>query len=216
MVPKEEESSEMEVDTPTTSTSKQKDANPSASTETPGEYPDMSLAQSIHHLTVIVNGTLEDPAAVHLAPNLPETVMKRIASPEVENPSLYRHLKETWFHDSALEFLSEEELTAMEERHRITLDELEAKVEDSKENAGEMEVLAARFEVARFAAKKLSKDAAMAAYDKILALPKLSTGKIIDSVMECARVASFHGDTKKNEELVAKVCPTYWVLEYLS
>jgi hypothetical protein len=68
-----------------------------------------------------------------------------------------------------------------------------------------MEVLAARFEVARFAAKSLGKDTAYAAYDKLLALPKLSSGKIIDAVMECARVASFYSDTKKNGELVDKV-----------
>lgn len=215
MAPVAEESSEMQVDTPAVDSSKQKVANPSASAESASAHPDMSLAQSIHQMTVIVNGTLEDPAAVNLSSDLSEIVMKKIAGPEVENPSLYRHLKEVVLKDSTLELLSEEELTAVEERHRKTLEELEAKVEDAKENAGEMEVLAARFEVARFAARSLSKEEAMAAYDKILALPKLSSGKIIDVVMESARVASFHDDTKKNGELVEKVCELINLLGYL-
>jgi len=200
-----EDSSEMDLDTDVKADkTKKKGVNPSLSAETASEHPDMNLAQSIHRMTVIVNGTLEDPAAVGLSTSLPETVMKTIASPKFLNPSLYKHLKEMLFRNSALDLLSDDELSVMEESNRKTLAELEAKVEEARENAGEMEVLAARFDVARFAAKSLGKDDAMAAYDKVLALPKLSAGKIIDAVMESARVASFHGDTKKNGELVEK------------
>ena len=202
-------SSEMEVDTVALSESTRKQK---AAELMELKNPNMSLAQSIHQMTVIVNGTLENPACVGLSPDLPETVMKMIAGPEVENPSLYRHLRDSVLllpspGSYSFDLLNEDELTAMEARHRATLEKLEAKVEDAKENAGEMEVLAARFDVARFAAKCLGKVEAIAAYDKILALPKLSSGKIIDTIMECARVASFYGDTKKNGELVDKVCP---------
>jgi 26S proteasome regulatory subunit N7 len=203
-------SSEMEVDAVVVSDST---SNQRAIELLELKNPNMSLAQSIHRMLVIVNGTLEDPAAVRLSKSLPETVMKMIAGPEVENPSLYRYLKETVllssFSKYSFDLLNEEKLTAMEATHRITLEQLEAKVEEAKESAGEMEVLATRFEVARFAAKSLGKEEAIAAYDKLLALPKLSSGKIIDAVMECARVASFHGDTKKNGELVDKVCRSF-------
>jgi 26S proteasome regulatory subunit N7 len=65
--------------------------------------------------------------------------------------------------------------------------------------------LDARFAIARFAAKSLSKDEALDAYDKVLALPKLSSGKTIDALMESARVASFYGDTTKNASIIDRV-----------
>merc|ERR1712151_872043 len=86
-------------------------------------------------------------------------------------------------------------LQELEEKNKLKLQELEKAVEDAKENAGDMEVLDARFEVARFAAKSLSKDDALDAYNAILKLPKLSSGKIIAAYMEAARVASFYNDT---------------------
>merc|ERR1711935_657767 len=92
-----------------------------------------------------------------------------------------------------------------EEKNKLKLQELEKAVEDAKENSGDMEVLDARFEIARFAAKSLSKDEALDAYKVILDLPKLSSGKTMDALMESARVASFHGDAKKNTELVEKI-----------
>jgi len=84
------------------------------------------------------------------------------------------------------------------------MEELEAKVEQAKESAGDMEVLDARFEVARFAAKSLNKDEALEGYEKVLSLPKLSSGKTIDALMECARVASFHGETGKASDLIER------------
>lgn len=90
----------------------------------------------------------------------------------------------------------------MDEENKKTLAELEQTVEVAKENAGDMEVLDARFAVARFCAKSMSKEEALEAYDKVLNLPKLSSGKTIDALMEAARVASFHGDTKKNKDLI--------------
>jgi len=75
-------------------------------------------------------------------------------------------------------------------------------VEDARENAGDMEVLEARFAVARFAAKSLSSKEALEAYSLVVALPKLSSGKKIDALMEAARVASFYGNLDKNSELI--------------
>lgn len=156
---------------------------------------------------MMATGTLENPSAVGISSNLPQQVMKKIASDEIENPILYKHLKETVLKGTAFEnaaVLSEDELSAMIAKHRDHIVELEKKVEEAKDNAGDMEVLAARFDVARFAAKSMSKEDALDAYEKVLALPKLSTGKTIDATMESARVASFYGDTKKTGELVEK------------
>jgi len=66
-------------------------------------------------------------------------------------------------------------------------------VEEAKESAGDMEVMDARVQVARFAAKSLTKDEALEAYKKLLELPKISSGKKIDALMESSRVASFYG-----------------------
>jgi len=122
----------------------------------------------------------------------------------MENPSLYRHLK-TAFGMSGDTTISESDLAAMQEKNEKTMKELEEKVEEAKENAGDMEVLDARFEVAKFAAKSLSKDETLDAYEKVLALPKLSSGKVMDALMESARVASFYDDLVKNAELVQKI-----------
>lgn len=199
----EDEPSSMEVDTPT-ETKVQIDINPSASADAASKYPDMSLAQSIHRLLMCVgpNPPLETPsdlAAAGIVPDLSEIVLGEITE-ELENPTLYRHLQPilNWSK------LNAEDLTKLDAAHAKKLEELEDKVDEARESAGDMEVLEARFEVARCAAKSLSKEEALKAYDKLLALPKLSSGKTIDALMEQARVASFHGDTKKNADLIDK------------
>ena len=212
----EEEGSSMEIDTPeessegTAAAAKKKNDNitPSASGAEASKYPDMQLAQSIHRLTMVtgLDAALdaEGAKAAGIPSDLSETVMKQVGGEEVENPSLYRHLVSTLGWEGQAGCLSDADLTAMEGRHKTKMEELEKKVEDAKENAGDMEVLDARFEVARFAAKSLSKDEALEAYDKVFALPKLSSGKKIDCLMESARVALFHGDNKKTAETVDK------------
>jgi 26S proteasome regulatory subunit N7 len=122
-------------------------------------------------------------------------------SQELGNPSLYRHLQSILPYDG----LTDADLAVLDEKHAKHVKELEVKVEEAKESAGDMEVLDARLEIARFAAKSLSKEEAIDAYEKVLQLPKLSTGKQIDALMEESRVASFYGDTKKNAELIEKV-----------
>lgn len=200
-----EETSSMDVEeTPEETTTVVKKVEPSASAETASKYPDMSLAQRIHRLVVLHSKVLDsdEAAAAKIPKDLTDIVKKEIAGDEVENPSLYRHLQTTLQWEDCL---SEEELKALDEKHKETMESLEKKEEEAKESAGDMEVLDAKLEQARFAAKSLSKDEAIEAYDKVVALPKLSSGKKIDALMECSRVASFHGDDKKNAELLDQV-----------
>lgn len=159
-------------------------------------------------------------------------VLKKIVE-EMENPSLYRHFKSMIDHarktssssssllDNTMKIdsnaattttakvdeisYSEEQLAQIEEKNKQTMKELEEKVEQAKENAGDMEVLDARIAIAQFAAKSLSKEEALEAYEKVLDLPKLSSGKVMDALMESSRIASFYSDLKKNTELLQKV-----------
>ena len=207
----EDEGSSMDVDTPepkASDTKKNENITPSASAADASKYPDMALAQSIHRLTMVTGPEARLDAdgskAADISDDLSETVMKQVSGEQVENPSLYRHLKTALGWEGKADCLSDADLTAMEARHKTKIVELEKKVEEAKENAGDMEVLDARFDVARFAAKCLSKDEALEAYEKVLALPKLSSGKKIDCLMESARVALFHSDNKKTAELIEK------------
>jgi 26S proteasome regulatory subunit N7 len=203
----------MDIDTPSTMEVESKSApintTPSASSESASKYPNMELAQSIHQLVVTVGPNprldADEAKGVGISSDLNAKVMKQVGGSDVENPSLYRELKGTLGWESMPGCLSEEELKAMEEKNTATLVELEKKVEEAKEQSGDMEVLDARFAIARFAAKSLSKDEALDAYDKVLALPKLSSGKTIDALMESARVASFYGDTTKNASIIDRV-----------
>jgi 26S proteasome regulatory subunit N7 len=68
-----------------------------------------------------------------------------------------------------------------------------------------MEVMDARVAIARFAAKSLNEEEALAAYKKLLDLPKVSSGKKIDAMMESSRVASFYGDAKKTADFINSV-----------
>ena len=201
----EDENTSMDVDNPKTETTTDLNVTPSASADTASKYPDMLLAQSIHRLLMCKgkNPLLESASEIEAAgisPDLESKVCEQITK-ELENPSLYRYMISSGMKWSTL---SGEELTKLDAAHSKTLSGLEEKVNEAKESAGDMEVLEARFEVARFAAKSLSKEDALEAYEKIFALPKLSSGKKIDALMEQARVASFYGDTKKNAELIEK------------
>jgi hypothetical protein len=165
----------------------------SASEESASPHPDMEFAQEIHKLTV---------KSVGVDAEFQQKVFKTIAE-ELENPSLYRLLQTNLQVQAGI--LSEADLTAMQDKHAKHVEELEAKVEDEKESAGDMEVMDARVEIARFAAKSLSKEEALEAYKKLLDLPKISSGKKIDSLMESSRVASFYGDLDKSFEFIDSV-----------
>jgi 26S proteasome regulatory subunit N7 len=190
----------MDVDTSVEATTPEA-PQPSASAEAASKYPDMTLAQKIHRITVAAALVDADEAErVGIDGDLTEKVMIEVAS-ELENSSLYRHLQQVLPYNG----LTDNDLSQLDEKHKTTMQQLETKVEEAKESAGDMEVLDARLEIARFAAKSLSKDEAIEAYEKVIALPKLSTGKTIDALMEESRVASFYGDTQKNAELIERV-----------
>jgi hypothetical protein len=165
---------------------------PSASEESAAKYPKMDLCQKMHRLTA------------HVAEaGLQEAVFEQIAT-DLENPSLYKHLQKTLNVYEGLP-LNEKALVDMEAKHTKHMEELNAKVEEAKESAGDMEVLDARMEIARFAAQSLSKDQALEGYKGVLDLPKISSGKKIDCLMESSRVASFYGDTAKSDEFIESV-----------
>ncbi|CAB9528045.1 ATPase regulatory subunit 6 [Seminavis robusta] len=170
---------------------------PSASEDSASKYPDMALCQKIHRLTT--------KQTLAFSKDEQQAVFDKIAK-ELENPSLYKHVVEMAGSDvcGALTLLTDTQLAEMETKNKTTLEELEAKVEEAKESAGDMEVMDARVEVARFAAKSLSETDALAAYGKLIDLPKISSGKKIDALMETSRVASFYGDTKKSDEYIDK------------
>jgi hypothetical protein len=193
----EEEKTGDNVPTTTGELPKKKKSQMSASEEAAAPYPDMDLCQNIHQLTVkcvMGSGSLSD-----LQTNSFEKVGK-----ELENPSLCRHMQKTLKVEGA-GFMAEAELSALDAKHVKHLEALEAKVEEAKESAGDMEVMEARVEIAQFAAKSLSKDQALEAYKKLLDLPKVSSGKKIDCLMESSRVASFYGDTEKSDEFIEGV-----------
>lgn len=200
MTDKDDGPSSMEVDTPSTSTitttTKKKNVNPSASADDASKDPDMALAQSIHRLLlqdVDFRGK-EDPVPIFAK-----------ITDDLKNPSLYRQLatslsERTVQHPS----LSEEQLVALDEQHKDTVATLESKVTEARDSAGDMEVLDARRQVARFAARSLSLERAWTAYDELLALPKLSRGKQMDALLEQSRVASFYDDLKRTTECLDK------------
>jgi 26S proteasome regulatory subunit N7 len=174
--------------------SKPSSGAPSATEETAAPYPNMDFCQKMH-------------CAIHLPhqESLQVELFNQIAA-ELENPSLYRHLRDaisgSMQTGASPALLTEDGLKAMENKLAAELEELERKVEEAKESAGDMEVMDARLEIARFAAKSLSEAEALEAYQKVIDLPKLSSGKKIDALMESARVASFYGDSKKADHFI--------------
>lgn len=157
-------------------------------------FPDMSLAQKIHRLTTARNVELEAQVFDAIAETL-------------ENPSLYAELQERLYDGTMSEVASskftKDNLADMSKKHVKTLEGLRAKIEDAKESAGDMEVMEATIAVARFSAKSLSKKEAIKAYQAVLDLPKMSSGKKIDAYMESARIASFYSDTTAADEFIA-------------
>lgn len=156
--------------------------------ETASPYPPMKLAQSMHRLTV------KKPESEQLQVETFDEIIQ-----ELENPSLYKILKEKLYDGKeplvSSAKLTDDDLQEMEDKNAAAVKDLEAAVEEAIESAGDMEVMDARVAIARFASKSLSQAEALAAYEKVLALPKVSSGKKIDSLMACARVASFYSDT---------------------
>lgn len=206
------EESKMDVEPTPPSTpkaTKKKDANvnPSAGSETAAEYPKMELAQSIHRAILLADPkskfTPESADSLNVSKSLATELLEDVK--KMENPSLYRHLSPLLNWEKDLGALSEEALKEIDAKNVEVVKTLEESVEEAKENSGDMEVLDARIEVAKFAAKSLSKDEALAAYQKVLDLPKLSSGKQMDALMESSRIASFYGDMKTNVGFIKKI-----------
>lgn len=180
-----DEPSSMDVDTPTSSSTKDENINPSASAEDASKDPDMALAQSIHRLLLKDDELTEKED--------PQPIVTKVID-DLQNPSLYRHL--LTHYDSTLPPVPSTKLDALDEQHRATLTDLESKVTEASNSAGDMEVLAVRRDVARFAARSLSMTEATTAYDQLLDLPKLSRGKRVDALLEKSRVSSFWNDAR--------------------
>lgn len=172
---------------------------PSTSAETTAPYPKMDICQNIHQM--VTSKTKNSDI------DLQVSIFDRIAT-ELENPSLYRKLQEKLFDgvppDASVIKLGIDELTAMDEKNKKHIDELLAKVEEAKESAGDMEVMDARIQIARFSGKSMSEQDAIDAYQQVLDLPKISSGKKIDALMELARVASFYSDTVATDEYIER------------
>lgn len=201
----------MEVESSSSSSSSKKKnehVQGSASGENAAPYPKMDLAQSIHRATLMVHSQLSPEAmrTLGLSEDLPQQVLN-VVKEDLKNPSLLKHLMHSFNHkkNPKLMTMSEAELKTMQDENEEELKTLEKAIETAKEESGDMEVLDATFNVAKFAAKSLSKDKALEMYDKVLAFPKLSSGKQMDALMECARVASFYGDLVKYQEVLDKV-----------
>lgn len=181
------------TDTPATKkpVSKPKLGQPSASEESASPYPNMELCQQIHKLMVKSAGSQDG--------NLRTEVFTRIKT-ELQNPTLYQFMENSLGVTTGI--WSAEDLATQQENNQQTVKDLEKKLEEAKESAGDMEVMDARVELARFAAKSLTERESLEAYSKLLELPKVSSGKKIDAVMESSRVASFYGNRRKSSELI--------------
>lgn len=119
------------------------------------------------------------------------------------NPELYRHLQSTLAYNSS-SALSEDQLKTLAAHNESILAILTEGVTKAKEEAGDMEVLHATMEIARYQAKTGTKESALAAYENVLALPKLSVGKKLDGHLEMARVCSFWGDWRQMKDVLEK------------
>ena len=121
------------------------------------------------------------------------------------NAALYRHLQSTLGYDNTDEnALSDANLTTIESHHESILKILRQNITKAKDEAGDMEVLRAHMDVARYCAKCTTKEMALSAYEEVVALPKLSTGKKLDAYLEMTRVCSFWGDWKTMNETLTK------------
>ena len=89
----------MEVDESSSNSKRNENVTPSASGETTLKYPSMSLAQSIHKLSMMTATTttkiqLEEKDAGIDIPSLRKKVRKEVRD-VTENPSLLEHLQST-------------------------------------------------------------------------------------------------------------------------
>ena len=227
--------STMDIDTPSAETKapQKKNVTPSASAESASLHPSMSLAQSIHRLTMLHTGKLSaedakqlfDPEA--LLKDVMKTVLagdKSVSEAVQENEKRIQQLVDgdiksidddegpllnvSLYNHLASTLsqppLSESDSALLESHHKSSLESLSGLITKAQEEMGDMEVLAAKLTVARYSTKCLDKKQAMDAYEQVIASPKLSTGKKLDAYLEMGRVASFYGDVPAFTDILDK------------
>jgi len=148
-------------------------------------YPLMTLAQQVFR-----QGTEPTP---ELEKEIRATIEANDMAPYYEHCCA----KFGWPVDEAL-------LSAMRAKNEAELKALGEKKDDAEKNQGDMEVLDALFDAARFHARVGAKDAAYAACDLIRDRPKISTGKRIDAIMNKIRVALFFTDVAAAKSQLAE------------
>ncbi len=116
-------------------------------------YPDMELAQKAFLLDADSGSSVKE-------------VMEGVKADSMA--PFYEHLcaKHGWMADEAL-------LSSMQEANAAELEKLKAALTDAEENQGEMEVLDGLFAIAAFHARIGGKADAYAAFDVIIAKPKV-------------------------------------------
>jgi len=97
-----------------------------------------------------------------------------------------------------------ERLAKMKSSNEAEAAALQAALDEATRNAGDMEVLDALFDIARFHARIGAKDEAYTANDAIRDRPKVSSGKRVDAVMNKLRVALFYVDVPSAKAQLAE------------
>ena len=92
----------------------------------------------------------------------------------------------------------------MKARNDTRRHELVAAIQVATESAGDMEVLDAHIALAQYMAQAYGPVATIAAYETILALPKVSSGKKIDLLMAVARITSFYSDIAGTDDYLQR------------
>lgn len=112
---------------------------------------------------------------------------------------LYEHLcvKFGWGLDASM-------AASMREKIDAELKEIEEKLEYSKANAGDTDVLDALFVKARFYSRIGNWRDADETFKEILSREKTTTGKKIDAIMEQAKIALFNMETKKLKDCITE------------
>jgi 26S proteasome regulatory subunit N7 len=180
-------------------------------------YPDMALCQLIHRLlhgrpaaaaaAAPADKTSSPVPAVEPA-ELEVQVFDKIVA--MKNPTLYASVQRSLAEKKGVAATGEkapaaallasgarltaDDLASVAAQNDAEMKELQEKLSEAQESAGEMEVVDTKVEMARFAAARLDKESALGRYQDVIDTPKLGGGKKIDAYMEKARVASFYGD----------------------
>jgi len=160
----------------------------------PKQIPDMSICQNYfnyeYYFQILSSGKSVDEEGKNCQEEMSrikEEIMAKVR--DLEMAPFYEIVCERlhWDLDQTL-------LTELKEKNEAEKEKYKEQEADAEKNAGETEVLDALFDRARFFSRVGARDAAYAAWDAIVARPKVSAGKRMDAAMAKARVALFCGD----------------------